>query len=714
MFLRSRQLGDRVIPGSSSCANAPESAQRGGGQWRAPQHTALQNELAAQLKTRRFALGVRIIRRDDIEPREPCSRTARKLASLRRRLLEVAMTHRLFLVVSMTMTLLGATACSGNDTQTTTTPVADTGTEADAGTDSGTETDAVAGTDTKTETETDTEAEADAGLGTTAPFGPACSPTNPNGAAFDNTATGSAPWDKVGDFTVATVDGDVTFSNLWTGCDSYVFVIHHPDPKYAAYAGAVWKTNPTVLFKQAPKNTHWFFMSYDNNAQSAVSNRRDAYLNALGNQPADVQAHWKSRLHFVTTRAWDLPNWIGATLKKQGVFFFTIDRQQRRREVGLVKSPGGNSSASLRYLGLEALSYNWEHKLDQTTAAFKDKTVVTILDKVTVHGGWGYKKHFVDVTLPDAKAMATFDSASLEIAHGCKDGIDKNCPDWDREVSLFVCDTAKNPGVPPPVACTGTDAEPCTCLGADGVERKATRKCAKNGSGYGACGCGCTEMARQISTYKRHGRWLTDISPLLPLIKAGGKQKFAYVTVDKWIVTAKLHLHNAGKATRPTSLVPLWNGGQYHEKYNDAQKTFTVDVPKSTKGAKFVALISGHGSGTDTKNCAEFCAHSHHFMVGAKEFVKNHPLPNEGCLKKINLGVTPNQFGTWPYARAGWCPGWDVKLWSADITAAITPGTKATLNYKSLLSGNNYVPKWTGKGDYKPVIKMRSWIVFEE
>ena len=549
---------------------------------------------------------------------------------------------------------------------------------------------------------------------TTVAQGPACSATNPNGAAFDGTAKGSEPWQKVGDFTVPTVDGDVSLSKLWTGCDSYVFVIYHPNKQYAAYAGAVWKTSPSVLFKEAPKNTHWFFMSYGSDAKGDASAQRDTYLDALLKLPAAQQKHWKPRLHFVTQRAFDLPGWIGASLKKKSVFFFTIDRHQRRREVGLVKPPVGNQPANLGYLAVESRIYNWEWQTDQDLAALPSPTVVDIFDKTPVQSGWGGKKHFVDVTLPAKDKMATLDTASLEIVHGCKDGIDKNCPDWDRETSLFLCARPKSEGPPPPVACKAKEKKPCPCIGADGKGAEGTQTCKNDGSGFGACSCGCAEIARQISTYKRHGRWLTDISPLLPLLRHGGKQRFAYLTVDKWIVTARLRLYNSGKPTKPTSIQYLWNGGQYHDKYNDNHKPKKVKVPAGMKKARIVALISGHGSGTDTKNCAEFCAHSHHFSVGGKEVVKQHPLVANGCLKKVPQGVVPNQFGTWPFARAGWCPGWDVKLWTADITAGLQPGKEAEISYKSLLGGKNYVPQWTGKGDYKPVIKMRSWIVFEQ
>ena len=545
----------------------------------------------------------------------------------------------------------------------------------------------------------------------------------PHSSPFDDSANGSEPYEKVGDFMINTVDGPISLSKLWTGCGGHMFVINHPDPKYAAYAGAIWKTDPNVVLKQAPKWTHWYFLSYSPDAQATaeVTAQREKWLNALLMLPKAEQEHWKPRLHFVTGQAWNLPGWIGQTLKKKSVFHFGIDAQQRRREIGLARMPIGNQPGNLRHLMLETKWYQWEVETDHKLAQLKKPTVVTIFDKVPVHSGWGYKKHFVQVELPNKAKMAEFDSAYLEIAHGCQGGIDKNCPDWDRETSLFLCDRAKDTAVPPPSQCTKSDAKPCPCIGSDGSETKGTQKCNKDGKGYGACQCGCAEFARQISTYKRHGRWLTDVSPLLPLLKAGGKQRFAYATVDKWITTAKLWLHNAGKKTRPTSIQFLWTGGQYNEKYNDAHKPITVTVPANTKKARIVTLLSGHGSATDTYNCAEFCPHSHHFSVKTKgasgagaQAVKNHQLVNEGCLKLINQGVVPNQFGTWPYARAGWCPGWDVKLWTADVTAGIKAGEQAEIQYKSLLFGKNFTPNWTGKGDYKPVIKMRSWIVFEQ
>ena len=35
---------------------------------------------------------------------------------------------------------------------------------------------------------------------------------------------------------------------------------------------------------------------------------------------------------------------------------------------------------------------------------------------------------------------------------------------------------------------------------------------------------------------------------------------------------------------------------------------------------------------------------------------------------QVSLGVVPNQYGTWPFGRAGWCPGQHVDWWEVDVT----------------------------------------------
>jgi hypothetical protein len=80
-------------------------------------------------------------------------------------------------------------------------------------------------------------------------------------------------------------------------------------------------------------------------------------------------------------------------------------------------------------------------------------------------------------------------------------------------------------------------------------------------------------------------------------------------------------------------------------------------------------------------------------------------------LGQIDGGVVANQYGTWPYGRAGWCPGLDVGIFTADVTKDIQPG-KNTISYRALYNNADYVPTPSGQGDYWPEIIMTSYVVF--
>ena len=547
----------------------------------------------------------------------------------------------------------------------------------------------------------------------TSPAVPTCGPQ----AAFDPTASGAAPSSRVGDLTLPTLDGDWNLAKNWTGCDSYVFVFTAPDAKYT-YAHAVWSSAPADLLKNSPTNVHYFFGSYDaddDTANATVQKQKDRFDAALAKLTPEKQAAWEGRLHYIAVVPFNLDGWLGAALQKAGVFGLAIDRQQTWRELGSLALPGANPT--LKSLVYEVQRLEYEAKNLNTEAADK-ATVVSLWDHVNGGNGWGPPKVYADVTLPDAGEMAKFDTLMLDMAHGCKDGLDANCPDWDREAYMNVCDNTTESAASVAMACqTGTDTMDCTCAKPDGRSSVGKRACNADGKGYGVCECPCdTEFARQITSYKRQGRWLTDESALLPLLKTGGKVRFRYDTPDGWLLTASLRLSTQGKATRPATILPLWHGEQYDETYNGKFKPIDVAVPATAKSVKIVAIITGHGSGTDSLNCAEFCAHDHLFSVGGKTFTKAHPLAGtgQGCLQQATTGAIPNQFGTWPYGRAGWCPGMDVQVWTADVTAQVKPGQTATVSYQALIGGKPFVPVWTGGGDYKPVIRMSSGLEFEE
>ena len=74
-----------------------------------------------------------------------------------------------------------------------------------------------------------------------------------------------------------------------------------------------------------------------------------------------------------------------------------------------------------------------------------------------------------------------------------------------------------------------------------------------------------------------------------------------------------------------------------------------------------------------------------------------------GCENEVSNGVVANQYGSWPYGRAGWCAGQDVKQWSHDITSWVDMnGQVNELTYRGLFNGQEYNPTGeTNKGGQK-------------
>lgn len=118
--------------------------------------------------------------------------------------------------------------------------------------------------------------------------------------------------------------------------------------------------------------------------------------------------------------------------------------------------------------------------------------------------------------------------------------------------------------------------------------------------------------------------------------------------------------------------------------------------------------ISGHGWGSTEENCAEFCVTQHKF--GARPAVdvngQLYVAPEDaafvqtlagagdslGCAShaRVRGGVTPNQYGTWQYGRAGWCPGGEVRTWRVDVTASAKPGMDMVVTYEGLYNSSGY------------------------
>jgi hypothetical protein len=171
----------------------------------------------------------------------------------------------------------------------------------------------------------------------------------------------------------------------------------------------------------------------------------------------------------------------------------------------------------------------------------------------------------------------------------------------------------------------------------------------------------------------------------------------------------------------PQEFRPMWIGTvQFNPSYNENRPPTIFDVPENATRVEFVTYITGHGWGSaGCYNCAEFCNSKHIFSVngGTYEFDTSYPEAGDGdyCmeLETIVQGVIPNQYGTWGFGRAGWCPGMDVTPFITDITEYVEIGDDNIMDYEACrVSGNDCVTPPVCQGDgYCPEIAMSSYII---
>jgi hypothetical protein len=197
------------------------------------------------------------------------------------------------------------------------------------------------------------------------------------------------------------------------------------------------------------------------------------------------------------------------------------------------------------------------------------------------------------------------------------------------------------------------------------------------------------ELARFITSYHRETRWLVDVSPMLVHLKKGGLRTFRWEFAPPWntqptATKLSLRLSNKNKGYSPSEATFLFPGGTFNSMYNVAHTPITVPIPVDATHVELVAIITGHGA--ETGQCSEFCNHQHVFKVNGVEHKKDHleAGTSNKCMEHIENGMVPNQGGTWWFGRGGWCPGEQVTPWVVDVTAEVTPGQDATIEYEGL------------------------------
>jgi hypothetical protein len=469
------------------------------------------------------------------------------------------------------------------------------------------------------------------------------------------------------DLTIHTLEGDWMLSEGWTGCDTTLFIQDLPRQDYGAPI-SIWERDLDDLFERLPPNVHLFFVSSlaeQEDRDQAIADLRAEIDEALAELSNEERGWWEEHVHYVPRRDRDLEGWLGDIMASPR-WGAGIDRFQRIRYIGSYadlerwNSSYGWFEPNISMVANEPLYYDFEAQREERLED-QDATVVTLFDGTEVSSGTGPGQ--VDAVLPDAATMATFDTLELDLYLGCVGaGEFGTCPAWDYIVYLYLCDVA--------------DPETCD-----------------------------TELGRWITTYHREGRWVHDVSAMLPLLADGGTRRFVFSTSQPYEVHLSMRLFDQGKAARPHRLTYLFPGGAFDSDYNEVYTPLQVRIPPAAAKVELATVISGHGQ-VAPGTCAEFCEVTHHFTVNGHENVISYPEAGtaEDCMDKVTQGTVPNQYGTWWYGRNGWCPGKEVLMEMTDVTTQVTAGTTATIEYAGFRDGQPYTTAGAS-------IKMHSWLL---
>lgn len=475
---------------------------------------------------------------------------------------------------------------------------------------------------------------------------------------FRGAGTGPRRGDLAADFEVPLVTGETwRLAEAWDGC-GVVVVLTDAASRSERDDTSLWADDAglAALLARSPAAVDYLFVPLRRGDPAAAAADLAARLErVLDGLAPEASARWRPRVHVAAVGGQALGGWVADALPARFKAGFTVDRAQRLHGVGSLSDVRRYDAAAaaagawpwagnIAYAAYEAGYLEADAEARAALAATEAASVPLFLGEVLEDG---FAE--VDVALP--ADLETYDSLAIEATLRCPDpDADElgNCGAWDYLARLWVRDG---------------DA-------ADAPE---------------------LEVGRFITSYHRETHWIVDASALLPRLPAGATRHFRWEWAPSWntqptATELRLVFGRRGGA-RPAATTPLFVGGAFGPGYNEGREPVRVPISAAATRVELWAIITGHGA--ETAQCAEFCGHQHQFTVNGVLHTRAFPEAGseEGCVGAFASGMTPNQAGTWWFGRGGWCPGAPVAPWVVDVTADVTPGADAVVDYRALLGG---------------------------
>jgi len=198
------------------------------------------------------------------------------------------------------------------------------------------------------------------------------------------------------------------------------------------------------------------------------------------------------------------------------------------------------------------------------------------------------------------------------------------------------------------------------------------------------------EIARFITPYDITGGggpgtcpWDYDLTAYQPLLHDSVTLALFIETwisgTRGWLITATFTFIEGRPDPEPYRVVPLWDLGRlvYGNPADPPDShilPYQVQTDASTQSVLARVTCTGHGQG-NTNNAAEFSNKWHRLWVIGDMY--QHDLWRSDCA----TNPCSPQGGTWPYNRAGWCPGASVPPWD-NLYTNFLPGEIVEFYYE--------------------------------
>ena len=168
--------------------------------------------------------------------------------------------------------------------------------------------------------------------------------------------------------------------------------------------------------------------------------------------------------------------------------------------------------------------------------------------------------------------------------------------------------------------------------------------------------------------------WTYDITDYSPILK-----KKCNITVgnNQELLDLKFLFIKGTPERNVLSVENIYPYGEYkYELLSDDKilKPKNIFLNLNAKGYKIKSTISGHGH-SGPKNCCEWDSKTHTYYLNGWRLFRWNVWKDCG-----NNPIYP-QGGTWPFDRAGWCPGTKVDEYEFELTPYIIPGDSILIDY---------------------------------